>query len=153
MNIYMNAVLDNIEDSDSWWRKPMPDRMTDAEIAEAERKLAVARSGRLFSPSQYEDDSYIVETVAPRLLDELKAAREETDSLQAKMCVLAAEVDSTRAERDAARAQAFEEAMEIIKGSRHGWNAGYTLTMEKLRQLARHADSPDGSRTATPEVK
>ncbi len=110
-----------------------------------------------------------------RLIDELKAARADAQLLTEKFDNLQELYYHSRAQRDAARAQAFEEAAQICwplnkphqtvdeiledAGSRGvpedgaSWIVADETRQQLVAEIRRRANAPDGSRTATPEEK
>ncbi len=123
----------------------MPDRMTDEQL----NTLRVRTLNKQFGDETQRE-------VAITVLDELKAARAEQliegNTAFNLIQGLSKERDTLRAERDAARAQAFEEAAEMVEG----WGNPYSdegFMYIVAAELRRRADAPDGSRTATLEVK
>ncbi len=119
---------------------PMPNRMTDAEIAEIGAAWGYGSGSA----------TYIIN----RILGELKAARAELKQRSREWLKVdsanRAEIETLRAELDAARAQAFEEAAQIAERMFPG---GFVHCSDMADELRRHAAAPDGSRTATPEGK
>ncbi len=107
--------------------------MTDTEIAEI-----AAAWGHGISSAAY---------TINRLLDELKAARASYETQTNYLNEVLESRKVARAERDAARAQAFEEAAIFVEHAAT-YDGVTKFVRHCVAELRRRANAPDGSRTA-----